>query len=91
MAGRCRFYEFQKAYLKKLVELKFVVIDLEAGLGVEEVEVEEAWGFGEEEAQSKCAGKNSVEAKMDALISLLKMLILVLFVVCIVAIMYVFK
>jgi len=76
-------------YLKKLVELKFVVIDLEAGLGAEEVE--EAWGFGEEEAQSKCAGKNSMEAKMDALISLLKMLILVLFVVCIVAIMYVFK
>ena len=29
-----------------------------------------------------------MEAKMDALISLLKMLILVLFVVCIVAIMY---
>ena len=72
--------------MKKLVELKFVVIDLEAGLGVEE-----AWGFGEEEAQSKCAGKNSIEAKMDALISLLKMLILVLFVVCIVAIIYVFK
>ena len=89
MPGRCRFYEFQKAYLKKLVELKFVVIDLEAGLGVEEVE--EAWGFGEEEAQSKCAGKNSMEAKIDALISLLKMLILVLFIVCIVAIMYVFK
>ena len=39
----------------------------------------------------KCAGKNSIEAKMDALISLLKMLILVLFVVCIVAIIYVFK
>ena len=75
--------------MKKLVELKFVVIDLEAGLGAEEVE--EAWGFGEEEAQSNCAGKNSMEAKMDALISLLKMLILVLFVVCIVAIMYVFK
>jgi len=74
--------------LKKLVELKFV-IDLEAGLGAEQVE--EAWRFGEEEAQSKCAGKNSMEAKMDALISLLKMLILVLFVVCIVAIMYVFK
>ena len=89
MPGRCWFYEFEKAYLKKLVELKFVVIDLEAGLGAEEVE--EAWGFGEEEAQSKCAGKNSMEAKMDALISLLKMLILVLFVVCIVAIMYVFK
>ena len=33
------------------MELKFVVIDLEAGLGAEEVE--EAWGFGEEEAQSK--------------------------------------
>ncbi|CAD6209737.1 unnamed protein product [Miscanthus lutarioriparius] len=89
MTGRCRFYEFQKAYLKKLMELKFVVIDLEAGLGAEEVE--EAWGFGEEEAQSKCAGKNSMEAKMDALISLLKMLVLVLFVICIVAIMYVFK
>ena len=89
MAGRCRFYEFQKAYFKKLVELKFVVIDLEAGLGVEEAE--EARGFGEEEAQSKCVAKNSMEAKMDALISLLKMLILVLFVVCIVAIMYVFK
>ena len=71
------------------MELKFVVIDLEAGLGAEEVE--EAWRFGEEEAQSKCAGKNSMEPKMDALISLLKMLILVLFVVCIVAIMYVFK
>ena len=71
------------------MELKFVVIDLEAGLGVEEVK--EARGFGEEEAQSKCAGKNSMEAKMDALISLLKMLILVLFVVCIVAIMYVLK
>ncbi|CAD6207581.1 unnamed protein product [Miscanthus lutarioriparius] len=50
-----------------LVELKFVVIDLEAGVGAEEVE--EARGFGEEEAQSKCAGKN----KMDVLISLLKM------------------
>jgi hypothetical protein len=77
--------------LKKLVELKFVVIDLEAGLRAEEVE--EAGGFGEE-AQSKCAAKarkNSMEAKMDALISLLKMLILVLFVVCIVALMYVFK
>ena len=86
MTDRYRFYEFQKAYLKKLVELKFVVIDLEAGLGAEE-----ARGFGEEEAQSKCAGNNSMEAKMDALISLLKMLILVLFVVCIVAIMYVFK
>ena len=36
MPGRCRFYEFQKAYLKKLVELKYVVIDLEAGLGEEE-------------------------------------------------------
>ena len=89
MAGRCRFYEFQKAYFKKLVELKFVVIDLEAGLGAKEVE--EAQGFGEEEAQLKCAGKNSMKAKMDALISLLKMLILVLFVVYIVAIMYVFK
>ena len=89
MAGRCRFYEFQKTYLKKLVELKFVVIDIKASLGAEEVE--EAWGFGEEEAQSKCAGKNSMEAKMDTLISLLKMLILVLFVVCIVAVMYVFK
>ena len=70
MPGRCRFYEFQNVYLKKLVELKFVVIDLEAGLGAE---VEEARGFGEEEAQSKCAGKNNMEAKMDALISLLKM------------------
>ena len=48
MAGRYRFYEFQKAYLKKPVELKFVVIDLEAGLGAKEVE--EAWRFGEEEA-----------------------------------------
>ena len=57
-------------YLKKLVELKFVVIDLEAGLGAEEVE--EARGFDEEEAQSKCAGKNSMEAKMDALISFLR-------------------
>ena len=54
MPGRCRFYEFQKAYLKKLVELKFVVIDFEAGLGVEEVE--EAWGFCEE-AQSKVCWK----------------------------------
>ena len=89
MADRYRFYKFQTAYLKKLVELKFVVIDLKAGLGAEEVE--EAQGFGEEKAQSKCARKNSMEAKMDALISLLKMLILVLFVVCIVAIMYVFK
>lgn len=71
------------------MELNFVVIDLEAGLGAEEVE--EAMGFGEEEAQSKCAGKNNMEAQMDALISLLKILILVLFVVCIVAIMYVFK
>jgi hypothetical protein len=68
MPGRCRFYEFQKAYFKKLVELKFVVIDLEAGLGAE---VEEARGFAEEEAQSKCAtkaGKNNMELKMDALI-----------------------
>ena len=70
MASRCRFYEFQKAYLKKPVELKFVVIDLEAGLGAEEVE--EARGFGEKEAQSKYAGKNSMEAKMDALISFLR-------------------
>jgi len=38
MPGRCWFYEFEKAYLKKLVELKFVVIDLEAGLGAKEVE-----------------------------------------------------
>ena len=36
-------------------------------------------------------GKNNMELKMDALISLLKMLILVLFCVCIVGIMYVFK
>ena len=71
------------------MELKFVVIDLEVGLGAEEVE--EAWGFGKEEARSKCARKDSMEAKIDALISLHKMLILVLFVVCIVAIMYVFK
>jgi hypothetical protein len=50
MPGRCRLYEFQKVYLNKLVELKFIVIDLEAGLGAEEVE--EARGFGEEEAQA---------------------------------------
>lgn len=77
--------------MKKLVELRYVVIDLEAGLRGQE----ECTGFGEEEAQSKCAakvgGKNSMELQMEALISLLKMLIVVLFVVCIVGILYVFK
>jgi cytochrome c-type biogenesis protein CcmH/NrfG len=85
MPSRCRFNEFQKTYFNKLVELKFVVIDLEAGLGAEEVEED-----GEGEAQSKCtakAEKNNMEAKMDAMLFLLKMLIVVLFVGGIAALM----
>lgn len=92
MPGRCSFYEFQKMYLKKLVELKYVVIDLEAGMGGEAAV--EARGFVEEEAQSKWdvkLEKNSMELKMDAMISLLKKLFAALIVLCIVGIMFVLK
>jgi hypothetical protein len=78
--------------LKKLVELKYVVIDLEADLAGEEAG---ARGFDDgEEAQSQFAakvGKNSMEKKLDALLSLLKMLIVVSFFSSLVDIMYVFK
>jgi len=91
MPGRCRFYEFQKIYLKKMVELKYVVIDLEAGLTGEEG----AGGFADgEEAQSQFAakvGKNNMEKKLDALLSLLKMLIAILFFNSVCGIMYLFK
>lgn len=85
MPGRCRFYEFQKTYLKKLVELRYVVIDLEGGGLVEEVE---------EDAQSKLVpkpGKNSIEMKIDGLIAVLKLLVGVLVCLGIVGFMYVFK
>lgn len=85
MPGRCRFYEFQKTYLKKLVELRYVVIDLEGGGLVEEVE---------EDAQSKLVPKprkNSIEMKIDGLIAVLKLLVGVLVCLGIVGFMYVFK
>src|SRR5579859_1315406 len=79
--GRCRFYEFQKSYLKKLVELKYVVIDLEVGLAAAQGEEPGAWGFGQgEEVQSQLAGSAPwlggnaprpntihIEMKLDAL------------------------
>jgi hypothetical protein len=89
MPGRCTFYEFQKTYLKKLVELKYVSIDLEAGLG----EAAADWlGEGEAESQPVISKAwKGIENKLDDLISMFKMLIAVLCFSSVVGLIYVLK
>ncbi|KAJ1285277.1 hypothetical protein BS78_03G268100 [Paspalum vaginatum] len=87
MPGRCRFYIWQRAYLKELVDKGFVEVHGIHGGGM--AGVDELYGEGE--ADSSAVHCTTMEMKIDSLIRVVKALMFMVVAIVVVGMVYLMK